>query len=176
MLRGVVARPWRVLLLVGWMALITFWSGQGNLPIDQPTVATPLHGLQHKLAHLVAFGLMALLARWAFDGHARAVWLAIALTSLFGVFDEWHQSFTPGRRAAWDDWLLDTLAAAFALYVRARLVRTSWRAPLRRLAPLVVAGVFGLAIVLALRPHVSTAQMTSAARDVAHQIRARAAG
>ena len=34
----------RLLVLVAWMALITFWSGQGNLPIDQGMVADSLHG------------------------------------------------------------------------------------------------------------------------------------
>src|SRR2546421_8684589 len=67
----------RLLVLVGWMALITFWSSQGNLPIDQPMLASALHGFQHRLAHAVAFGLLALLARWAFDGLPRAALVAI---------------------------------------------------------------------------------------------------
>jgi VanZ like family len=50
------------------MALLTYWSGQSNLPIDQPFVANALHGFQHRIAHLIAFGLLGLLARWAFDG------------------------------------------------------------------------------------------------------------
>ena len=48
----------RLVVLCGWMALLTYWSSQGNLPIDQPVVATTLHGFQHRLAHLAAFALL----------------------------------------------------------------------------------------------------------------------
>jgi VanZ family protein len=117
---AVVVRPIdrvaRVLVLVAWMALITYWSDQGTLPIDQPAVHNVMRGLQHKLAHLVAFGLLALLARWAFDGLPRRNLLAIALVAVFGAFDEWHQSFVSGRRSALDDWALDVLSAGLAIY------------------------------------------------------------
>jgi VanZ family protein len=142
----------RVLVLLAWMALISYWSGQGNLPIDQPDVQNALHNLQHRFAHLVAFGALALLARWAFDGLPRSAWLAVALTSLFGASDEWHQTFTPGRRAAIDDWAFDTAAAAFAVYVWARLDTTRWRGSLHTLAPLAVGAVFVVGIGLAVGP------------------------
>jgi len=117
----------RLLVLLAWMALITFWSGQNNLPIDQGVVADNLHGWQHRVAHLFAYGLLGLLARWAFDGSRRASLWAILVTSAFGALDEWHQSFTPGRRAAIDDWALDTLSAALAIFVVARLRATRVR-------------------------------------------------
>ncbi|HEV7386525.1 MAG TPA: VanZ family protein, partial [Phenylobacterium sp.] len=41
--------------------------------------------------------------------------------SVFGATDEYHQSFTAGRRAAVDDWLMDTASAALAVYVWWRL-------------------------------------------------------
>src|SRR5438105_6321879 len=115
MLRG-MPRPARLLVLLTWMGLISFWSGQTNLPIDQPLVIAAAFGFQHRLAHLATFGLLALLARWTFDALPRSAVLAVLLTSLFGAVDEWHQSFTPGRHAGVDDWLFDTLSAAVALY------------------------------------------------------------
>jgi VanZ family protein len=99
------------------MGLITYWSGQGSLPIDQPLVANTLHNFQHAIAHLFAFGIMGLLGRWAFDGWPRPALLAVLATCIFGATDEWHQSFTPGRRAAIDDWALDTASAALAVYL-----------------------------------------------------------
>src|SRR5713101_7678385 len=102
----------RLLVLAGWMSLITYWSSQGRLPIDQPEIASALHGFQHRLAHLVAFGLLGLLARWAFDGLPRAALWAVALASAFGASDEWHQSFTPARSPGVDDWATDTAFAA----------------------------------------------------------------
>jgi VanZ family protein len=142
----------RLIVLAAWMALITYWSGQGNLPIDQPDVQNAVHGLQHRFAHLIAFGLVGLLARWAFDGLPKSAWLAILLTSLFGATDEWHQTFTAGRRPGLDDWAFDTGAAALAIYVWAGLRTTRWRAVLRPLAPLAVGVVFVVGIGLAIRP------------------------
>ena len=141
-----------MLVLVAWMALMTYWSGQANLPIDQPRIENMLHGLQHRAAHLLAFGLLALLARWAFDGLPRAAMWSVVLTSVFGASDEWHQSFVPGRRAAIDDWLLDTAAACLALYLWAHLRATRWHAPVRALAPLAVSAMFIVGIGLAARP------------------------
>jgi VanZ family protein len=137
-----LGRPGRYVLLIAWMALITFWSGQSELPIDQPLVASMLRGLQHKLAHVVGFGVLALLARWAFDGSPRAGLRAVLLTAGFGAFDELHQAFTPGRRPGVDDWLVDTLAAVLAMW--------AWNAVAtraRRVVPAVTACVVSLCAV-----------------------------
>jgi VanZ family protein len=141
------------------MALITYWSSQATLPIDQPAVANVLHGFQHRFAHAVTFGLLALLARWAFDGMPRAAVWAVVLASLFGATDEWHQSFTPGRHAGADDWAADTAFAAVALYAWSRLRQaTTWRTPLRLAAPLVVAAMFVVGVSLAVWPTLSMAR------------------
>ena len=150
-----VERGARLIILFGWMALLTYWSGQGNLPIDQPAVAGPLHGFQHRIAHLLAFGLLGLLGRWAFDGWPRAFVLAVLLTSVFGATDEWHQSFTPGRRPAIDDWAFDTASAALAIWVWNRLSQTRWQPWLRTLAPAALGAAFLLGLVLAVRPPVA---------------------
>lgn len=177
----------RLLVLVAWMALITYWSGQGNLPIDRPDFSNALHGLQHRFAHLIAFGTVALLARWAFDGLPRSAWLAILLTSLFGATDEWHQTFTPGRRPAIDDWAFDTASAALAVYAWSRVRRTRWQAGVRMLAPLAVGAMFVVGIGLAIQPttsvrapfnraalHSMTSQATSGAMQFARSTRAMA--
>jgi VanZ family protein len=185
-------RTARLLALISWMALISYWSSQGTLPIDQPNVANIFHGLQHRIAHLIAFGLLGVLARWAFGGLPRASLLAVLVVSAFGATDEWHQSFTPGRRAAIDDWAVDTAAAALALYAWDRLKSSHWRAVVRQLAPVAVAAIFILGVGLAIRPSLTrpadlnTNTLRSAAhaaldvarstREVARQIRSTVAG
>ena len=179
-------RAARLIALLGWMALITYWSGQGTLPIDQPNVANVFHGLQHRIAHLIAFGLLGLLARWAFDGLPRASVLAVILVSVFGATDEWHQSFTPGRRAAIDDWVVDTASAALAVYVWHRLKSTRWHVRMRQLAAVAVAAVFILSVGLAVRPSLmqptgstlrnAALDFARSTRDVARQIRSTVAG
>ena len=73
------ARVVRWLALLAWMLVITYWSDQPTLPIDQPEIAQLLLGTQHKLAHLVAFGTLGLLAWWAMQGWRRAALLAVLL-------------------------------------------------------------------------------------------------
>jgi VanZ family protein len=178
------------MVLVGWMALITYWSSQGNLPIDQPVINDNLHGFQHRIAHLLAYGLLGVLARWSFGGLPSASVWAVVLASAFGATDEWHQQFTPGRRAALDDWVLDTASAALALYVFARLQATRWQSFARTLAPLAVTAAFVIGVGLAMRPALpptlhSTALRTAAnhaiqlvrdTRNAARQFRATIAG
>ena len=148
----------RFVVLGGWMALITYWSSQGNLPIDQPMVAGVLHGFQHRFAHAVAFGLLGLLARWAFDGLPRAALWAVVFASVFGATDEWHQSFTSGRHAGADDWAMDTVFAAIAVFAWSQLRATSWRTPFRAVAPLAVAALFVFGVSLAVWPSLSLAR------------------
>lgn len=86
-----------------------------------------------KVAHSGLFGLLALLVqRTGFP--PRRAWVAVALVSAFGLTDEWHQSFTPGRFVEVADWIADTLGAivAVTIYVRwprarALLERPLWR-------------------------------------------------
>lgn len=79
-----------------------------------------------KLAHFSIFGLLAtLVARNGFvPGRA---WLPIVAVSVFGLTDELHQSFTPGRSMEFDDWVADTLGAIVAVtaYVHWAWYRTT---------------------------------------------------
>lgn len=84
-----------------------------------------------KVIHFLAFGLLAtgivrLLPR------GRRVWAVVGV-SLFGVFDEFHQSFTPGRAVELKDWVADTAGAATAvlLYTRAAPYRRLLETPVR---------------------------------------------
>jgi len=86
-------------------------SGQGQ-------VAAPHIVNFDKLAHFSIFGLLAtLVGRNGFvPGRA---WVPIIAVSIFGLTDEWHQSFTPGRSVEFDDWVADTLGAIVAVTVYA---------------------------------------------------------
>jgi VanZ family protein len=150
-------RTIRLLILLAWMGLITYWSSQGTLPIDRPAVANVFHNFQHRFAHLLAFGLMGLLGRWAFDGWPRAALLAVLATSLFGISDEFHQSFVPGRRSAIDDWALDTISASVAILLFSRLRDTRFQPIIQALAPLAVCVAFAIGLALAARPALSAA-------------------
>jgi len=86
-----------------------------------------------KVAHFGVFGLLAILV--VRNGFVpRRAWIAVLAVSLFGLTDEWHQSFTPGRFVEVADWVADTLGAivAVTIYVRWPRARAALEHPLWR--------------------------------------------
>lgn len=67
-----------------------------------------------KVTHFLVFDLLGtLVVRNGFP--PRRAWIAVLAVSIFGLTDEWHQSFTPGRSVEVADWVADTLGAAVAV-------------------------------------------------------------
>lgn len=100
-------------LLVGWMALIFFLSAQSGLP----------HPKTHWLAELVSsaghatvFGVLAVLWARVLPAGRRTWLLALALTLLYALSDEFHQAFVPGRIPDVWDLVCDGLGAVLALW------------------------------------------------------------
>jgi VanZ family protein len=95
-------------------ALLFYLSSQRRLPAG-PEGAD-------KVLHFLAYFFLALLWIRGFGGgrirvtSAQAL-AAFAITALFGLTDEIHQSFVPGRSASGWDLLADTLGAAAAAVV-----------------------------------------------------------
>ena len=102
------------------------------LASSRSVVAAPGISNFDKVAHFSVYGLLATLLGRLGRG-PRAGWLALLATSLFGVSDEWHQSFVPGRSSDVADWLADTSggALALALYTLWPWYRTRLESPLR---------------------------------------------
>jgi VanZ family protein len=76
-----------------------------------------------KIAHFFVYGLFGtLLARVSTVARLRplGMYTAVVLASIFGISDEFHQSFTPGRSVELADWLMDTGGAALAVLVYGR--------------------------------------------------------
>lgn len=94
-------------------AVIFYASGQSK--IAGPNVV----GFD-KVAHFFVFGLLATLIvripALVREGRLPVVWAVVA-TSLYGLTDEVHQSFTPGREVDVIDWVVDTAGAALAVFV-----------------------------------------------------------
>lgn len=98
--------------VVAWMGTIFFLSAQPDLP--HPSSGW-LDWLISSTAHVLMFGVLAML--WARAlGPGRRSWpMALALTLLYALSDELHQLYVPGRHA--DPWDLasDALGAVSGL-------------------------------------------------------------
>jgi VanZ family protein len=104
---------------LAWMALIFALSAQSQLPNLTPG----LPDLQSIAGHLLSYGILA--ALW-FRALSRArvprpVLWALLLAVLYGLSDEFHQSFVPGRTPAIFDLVLDGLGAAAAMIIGNRI-------------------------------------------------------
>ena len=116
----------RVLPAVTCMALIYWLSDQSKLP----TVPTLSGQLTSIIGHLGAYFVLAILIWWALGlmpMHSRSrLVLAFVIAVLYGISDEWHQSFVPGRHPDIFDVLTDAIGAAAGLMTITWLARQSW--------------------------------------------------
>lgn len=80
----------------------------------------------HFCEYAVFGALLANALRWHLPLR-RACALAVVAASAYGVTDELHQWFVPGRTADPADWLLDTAAAALGSVAAGRLCRAVLR-------------------------------------------------
>lgn len=106
------ARPIGRGLALAWMALIFFLSAQPDLP--RPAIGW-LDLLTSSGAHLFLYGVLALLLHWGLGSGRRNLVLAFGLALIYGVSDEIHQAFVPGRVPDAFDLVSDALGAALAL-------------------------------------------------------------
>ena len=85
------------------------------------------------LGHFVVYAVLGALVFAANrrGGAVRAAAIAIAVASVYGVTDEFHQAFVPGRTPDPLDWAVDTLgsAAAVALIMTTARMKAALRRP-----------------------------------------------
>ena len=74
-----------------------------------------------KFMHAAVYGILAALFFRAFNAvgswrqkPARTLLFSMMATGLYGLSDEWHQSFVAGRTADAVDWIADKMGAALA--------------------------------------------------------------
>jgi VanZ family protein len=103
------------------------------LASSRPRLAAPGIEYGDKYGHFAVYGLLATLICRLGSGWRAAAWALVA-ASLFGVSDEWHQSFVPGRSTEVADWVADTCGAALAvgLYTAWHAYRGALERPLVR--------------------------------------------
>ena len=105
---------------MAWMGVIFFLSAQPTLPVIIPS---PVN-LQSILGHTVAYAVLAFLIGNAF--HAAGVrhpWaFAVLVSALYGISDEFHQSFVPNRTPDLFDVATDIVGAAIGVALAQQLL------------------------------------------------------
>lgn len=93
-------------------------SSQSTLPLPPVPFFSP-----DKFAHFIAYGALALALAFWFSLDAwqqkplKTASLVVIITSLYGISDELHQYFVPGRDSSVGDWLADSLGALTAVLI-----------------------------------------------------------
>lgn len=109
--------------LVLWMLLIFTLSAQPVLIVIQDETNERIF---YKIAHLLAYAILAWLWWRALAPQRRLGWtvllMAFALTTLYGVSDEIHQRFVPGRTGRLADVFFDA-GGALAMILLIRRVK-----------------------------------------------------
>lgn len=147
MIKQTHRRFWRYGPLVSWILFISFAStnqfSAGNTSailrplllwffpnLSESQLAT-VHFLTRKAGHFTEYAVLAFLARRAFVTSSRAIlkqyWFqsALLLVMIYGLLDEFHQSFVPSRTASIYDSAIDvaggfTVLLVFWFYGRSR--------------------------------------------------------
>lgn len=104
-----------VFLLLCYLVFI-YWLSSHPMP-----PAPIFFSWQDKLYHAGAYFLMGLFA-WRCIRHfnvdfPQQLSASLAFCSFYGITDEWHQYFVPGRSPSVGDWLADSIGAAVAVGV-----------------------------------------------------------
>ncbi|MEE9591067.1 MAG: VanZ family protein [Thermodesulfobacteriota bacterium] len=108
------------LTLIAYMSLIFILSSRTTPDILPETLNID------KIIHIAAFGILSALwvraieSRWTEMDNKRLFITAVILTSLYGISDEVHQSFVPGRISGAYDIVADIIGALLGarLYLR----------------------------------------------------------
>lgn len=117
-----LARSIQIVPLVLLMGTIFFLSHQpGN---ELQLINIPMFD---KFAHGVAYGMLAAAALYAVPTELRrsrpkqtALWIILFCVA-YGISDEYHQSFVPGRETSLGDLAADTVGAALVILLWLRL-------------------------------------------------------
>ena len=101
------------------MAAIFYLSHQPDIPLPQAV------SFQDKILHLIAYGVLAATVLWAIrPGCSPAAGLGVVIFCvLYGISDEFHQSFIPGRSPSIYDVYADGLGAVLVVGGRLLIVR-----------------------------------------------------
>lgn len=121
----------RLLPAIAWMVAIFVVSAQPTVP----QLPGFLSSLTSAIGHFTVYAVLAALLWWVLGAFGvpagRRFVIAFAGALVYGISDEWHQSFVPGRTPSVIDLFVDAIGALTGLVIIKLAAR------IRRLAPLI---------------------------------------
>lgn len=100
-----------------WMALIFTFS---SIQVGSASEFYWKDFIVKKTAHIIEYGVLATLVYRALINSSvaknKSMWMSVLIAFLYGLTDEFHQSFTPGRGPKFTDVLIDTFGATLFIY------------------------------------------------------------
>ena len=117
-----------LLCALGWAGVIFYLSSQSGADIP------PLFVGEDKLLHAFIFGILGVFTLGAMKTTAYGyrpfqLWLAVLLVTVYGVLDEFHQHFVPGRSPDILDVMADAAGAMLGVWLLYSFIMTRLRTP-----------------------------------------------
>ena len=117
-----------LLCALGWAGVIFYMSSQTGADIP------PLFLYTDKLLHALVFGILGFFLLGAMKTTAEGyrpfqLWLAVILVTVYGVLDEFHQHFVPGRSPDIFDVMSDAAGGTLGVLLIYTLIMTRLRTP-----------------------------------------------
>jgi VanZ family protein len=117
-----------LLCALGWAGVIFYLSSQSGADIP------PLFVGEDKLLHAFVFGILGFFVLGAMkttpDGYRPfQPWLAVIVVTVYGVLDEFHQYFVPGRTPDIYDVMADAAGAMLGVWLLYRFITRRLRTP-----------------------------------------------
>lgn len=114
-----IIKVWRWLPSLTMMIIIFLLSSMKDKGFEMPPALQPkiIDYLISKSAHVFLFGLLAFSFEFGFNNaNHKTKKLIVLLVMLYGISDEIHQSFVPGREPGIIDVVIDSFAGWGVIY------------------------------------------------------------
>lgn len=109
-----------LITILKWIPAFIIFAISFYLSSQSTIQKMPVFPYADKLVHFVCFGGLAFWVAFGcnlFENQKIKILLPTIIVSIYGIIDEIHQSFTPGRSSTISDWIADTLGALFGSFV-----------------------------------------------------------
>ena len=103
------------------------WAAALFVLSSRPSIPGPSFPYADKVGHLGLYGILGGLLAWGvLRSGAAGRWRWVVLGAFYGVTDEWHQSFVPGRTAAVDDLVADAVGVTLGFFIGTWILERAW--------------------------------------------------